>query len=268
MEAARQAAVCFASGVLPALLPMSALGRLMPDRTKDEHSKTGLWFRTGIFACAAGSPAAAQRASAMRNALTYREWEAMLCLCGVMSPMFFTGTLAGWLHSAEAGRKLLFIHWLSAALTALLWYAFSHPQKNSMDQPPIDHSQPCSLPQAVMQSAQAMLCVCGAMMVFAAAASLAQSLLQTLFPQWTASHFRELAVMKALMEIGGGASAIIETFEKPHALLSALCGFGGLSIWLQNLLFLDKSIRPVKLLAMRAIHGAVSYAFALIFMPS
>ena len=119
-----------------------------------------------------------------------------------------------------------------------------------------------------MQSAQAMLCVCGAMMVFAAAASLAQSLLQTLFPQWTASHFRELAVMKALMEIGGGASAVIEAFEKPHALLSGLCGFGGLSIWLQNLLFLDKSIRPVKLLAMRAFHGAVSYAIALIFMPS
>ena len=35
--------------------------------------------------------------------------------------------------------------------------------------------------------------------------------------------------------------------------------FGGLSILMQNLLFLGKSIRPGRLLACRLLHGAAAY---------
>ena len=42
-------------------------------------------------------------------------------------------------------------------------------------------------------------------------------------------------------------------------LLCALCSFGGLSILMQNLLFLGKSIRPGRLLACRLLHGAAAY---------
>ena len=264
-EAARQAAECFAQSVLPALLPMSVLGKMMPEPAKAEHSRTGLWFCTGMFAFAAGSPAAAQRVREGAAGLSAREREAMLCLCGVMSPLFFTGTLAQWLHSVPAGRKLLIIHWLGATLTALLWYGFSRPKESPSARTMVSARQPCALAQAVSQSAQAMLCVCGAMMVFASAASLAETLLKTLFPLWTAGRAKELALLKAFLEIGGGSSAVIRAFEKPHAALGALCGFGGLSVWLQNLLFLDKSVRPAKLLLMRAVHGAVSYGLIRIF---
>ena len=87
-----------------------------------------------------------------------------------------------------------------------------------------------------------------------------RSLLGVIFPMWTAGHAEWLAVLWAVMEIGGGSSAVISTMEAPQAWLSALCGFGGLSIWLQNLLFLDEKIRPAKLLLMRAVHGAACYA--------
>ena len=41
-EAARQAAECFAQSVLPALLPMSVLGKMMPERAKAEQEKVAL----------------------------------------------------------------------------------------------------------------------------------------------------------------------------------------------------------------------------------
>ena len=267
MDAALAAARCFASGVMPALLPMMVLGKMLPDRTKDEHSKWGLWIRTGLFGFAAGSPASAQRAAGVRGRLDGGGWECLLCLSGVMSPMFFTGTLAGWLGSRADGWKLLGIHWLGAVITAVIWRVLPARHAPPAAEQPQRTPQRISLPEAIAQSAHSLLCVCGAMMVFSAAAGLVRSMLSAACPVWTNGHARWLAALWALMEIGGGSSAVISTWERPHAALSALCGFGGLSIWLQNLLFLDKSIRPAKLLCMRAVHGAVCYALVRLLSP-
>lgn len=266
MSAASTAAQCFASGVLPALLPMMVLGKFLPEGSGGS-SRAGLWLRTGFYAFAAGSPASAQRAAELRSRMPQRSWECLLCLTGVMSPMFFTGTLGGWLGSVPDGRMLLGVHWLGAAVTAGLWRML--PSRQSAFAPPADRTPPkrITLPEAIGRSVQPLLCVCGAMMVFSAAAGLIRSLLASMFPAWTAQHADWLAVLWALMEVGGGSSAVIGAWPEPHALLSALCGFGGLSIWLQNLLFLDKSIRPAKLLCMRAVHGAVCYALVRILMP-
>ena len=121
MDAALAAARCFAMGVMPALLPMMVLGRMLPETTKTEHSRAGLWLRTGFFAFAAGSPASAQRAAGVRGQMNGRDWECLLCLTGVMSPMFFTGTLGRWLESARDGRVLLGMHWLGAIIAAWIW---------------------------------------------------------------------------------------------------------------------------------------------------
>lgn len=267
MNAARTAAQCFAAGVLPALLPMMVLGKFLPDDTKPEHSKTGLWFRTGFYAFAAGSPAAAQRTASLRGVMPEHSWECLLCLTGVMSPMFFTGTLGGWLDSARDGRILLLIHWLGAVITAGLWRMVPSQNVQNVSLPDRTPAPKITLPEAIARSVQPLLCVCGAMMVFSAAAGLVRSLLETLFPVWTARHTGWLAVLWGIMETGGGSSAVIAAWPKPHALLSALCGFGGLSIWLQNLLFLENSIRPAKLLVMRALHGAVCYALVRLLRP-
>ena len=54
--------------------------------------------------------------------------------------------------------------------------------------------------------------------------------------------------------------ALLDASAAPDLpLLCALCSFGGLSILMQNLLFLGKSIRPGKLLLLRLLHGAAAY---------
>lgn len=267
MDAARTALKCFGTGVLPALLPMMMLGKILPNRTKSEHSAGSIWLGSVFYAFAAGSPAAAQRAAGVRHALSGKVWECLLCLTGVMSPMFFTGTLAQWLGSAQDGWTLLGLHWLGALIAAGLW-ALCAPCGNEKA-PEASDEQPerISLPAAIAQSAQSLLCVLGAMMVFSVAASLLKSVLGVMFPAWTARHADWLAVLWAVMEIGGGSNAVIGAYEAPHAWLSALCGFGGLSIWLQNLLFLDGKIRPAKLLGMRAVHGAACYVLVKIISP-
>ena len=65
--------------------------------------------------------------------------------------------------------------------------------------------------------------------------------------------------------IYGSAAAVLEAWpQAPMALLCALCSFGGLSIWLQNLLFVPACVRPAKLLCVRMLHGALSGGLALL----
>ena len=122
-----------------------------------------------------------------------------------------------------------------------------------------------SLPEAVTGAATSLLAVCGDMMTFAIVAGVLRALVAALFPAWTASHGRLLAAAWALLEVGGGAAAVLEAWpQAPMALLCALCSFGGLSIWLQNLLFVPECIRPAKLLCMRMLHGTLSGGLALL----
>lgn len=246
MNACRTAAEVFASSVMPSLFPMMVLSRLLPL----PHGR-GALVQTALFGWLSGSPAAAQRVCA--SGAKGKTLEKLLCLTGVMNPLFLTGTMSTWLSSRETGWKMLIAHWLGAAVTALMWRGESHQAAQAQS---VHTPQPFAA--CISHSASAMLSVCGAMMLFSAAAGVLQQVLplpRTVF-----------AVLHALLEIGSGAKAVVSAFpHPPGALLCALCSFGGLSLWLQNLLFVGESIRPVKLLGMRALHGAVSYGlFSLI----
>jgi len=258
MDAARTALSCFGTGVLPALLPMMILGKMLPNYTKTEHSGKSLWLGSVFFALAAGSPASAQRAAGSRNRLSNQSWECLLCLTGVMSPMFFTGTLAQWTGDTGLAGTMLAAHWLGAAVAACIWRCFCTDEQRVPAA--VRVKERVTLAAAITQAAQSMLGVCGAMMLFSMAAAIMQALLARAFPAWTAQNARLLAAGWAVLEIGGGAHAVIRAWDSPPAaLLCALCSFGGLSLWLQNVLFAPKSVRPAKLLAMRALHGAVSW---------
>ena len=259
MEAASRAAEVFAGSVLPALFPMMVLSRLLPPRSG--------WVSNCLFGFASGSPASAQRLGLLweGGALAPDEAECLSALTGVMSPMFFTGTLARWTGDAAAGWRLLAVHWASAIVTALLWRRMTPRTqgKTAVSAPPV---QPFirRLPQAIVQSGQSALAVCGAMMLFAIVSGVLRAALGTMFPIWTARNARGLALLCGMLEIGGGAAAVVQSFEAPYALLSGLCGFGGVSIWMQNLLFVPQCIRPARLAAMRMLHGAVAYGLALV----
>lgn len=261
MTAAQEAARTFAGGVMPALFPMLVLCRLLP---APAGRGTRFPWVQAAFGWMAGSPAAAQRAEALRLSGGVRpaQWERLLALTGVMSPLFFTGTLARWLQSAQTAWLMLAAHWLGAVVTALMWRA-KPPCAEAGEAP---SPAAASLPEAVAQAARALLAVCGSMMLFSIAAGVTRSALAALLPAWTERSKPLLAALWAVLEIGGGAKAVTEAFPQPAALLCGLCSFGGLSVWLQNLLFVGESIRPVRLLGMRALHGAISYTLCSFFL--
>lgn len=244
MAAAQGAASAFASGVMPALLPMLVLGRLAP--------AGGGTAGVIAFGFLSGSPAAARR---VHQSCPGASW--LYCACGVMSPMFFAGTLAGQTGQRAQAWTALLCHWLSALLAGLIWRMICGPGEES---PLADASPAPSLPGAIQDSAQALLGVCGAMMLFSVAFALLEGLLYTLFPRWTAQNGQLLAILHGLVEIGSGAYQVLDTWpHPPWPLLCGLCSFGGISIQLQCLLFTGKSLRPAKLMQMRMLHGALAY---------
>ncbi len=231
MEAAQTAAQTFVSGVMPALFPMMVLSRLMP-------SGGGGWLSCAAFGFLAGSPASACRA---RDIADTQSAPRLMALTGVMSPMFFVGTLAKWTGAPASCQKLLWLHWASAAIVwALL------PGKL----PGKTGGQAATLPRAIAESMTALLSVAGAMMLFA----ILSALLGALGLRWK--------LLWPLLEIGGGMAQAAGHVSWP--VMGALCSFGGLSIWMQNLLFVGQIISPVKLLGIRLLHGAVCYALCML----
>ena len=230
MEAASQAARVFASGVMPALLPMMVLCRLLPAHANHERSAWRGYAGAVFFSFASGSPASAQRVRDLwgAGALARGALEPLLAACGVMSPMFFTGTLAQWTGLRAGCWVLLLCHWTGALAAAGVVRLAARKQPacrtGAAAAPAPGPAAPRpSLPEAVTGAATSLLAVCG------------------------------------------GAAAVLEAWpQAPMALLCALCSFGGLSIWLQNLLFVPECIRPAKLLCMRMLHGALSGGLALL----
>lgn len=277
MDAAFNAASVFVHGVMPALFPMMIISQLMRPMDVQERpngANKRMLASNILFAFAAGSPASTQRTMQMHSDgfLPRPYLLPMLAASGVMSPMFFLGTLAGWTGLTHAALSMLLVHWLSALITSAAvsfikrgrgGNASIHPAfpSGAQRRPPAPApSILAALPSAIAASAQSLLCVCGSMMLFSIIAALIGALLSAAFPLWTVSHPKLLAIMWAVLEIGGGASVLITAYPAPPlALLCALCSFGGLSIWMQNLLFIGDSIRPAKLLVIRMLHGAISY---------
>lgn len=291
MQAAVTAANVFVTGVLPALFPMMILNGLSAAGA-DAQPPGRTAAITVLFAFGAGSPASAQRLSAAAPSLTRAGLYGLAAATGVMSPMFIVGTLAMKTGLSRALWGVLICHWLGALTVGIICWGWmkrregraaaqaeSGRAKLRRDQPcgkqgckaaPAPRSQQpvqlprqsiiAALPAAVGGAAQALLSVCGAMMLFSILAAVMRSMLCLAMPNWVAAHEALLAVVWAIMEIGGGGCAVIDAFPLPPlALLCGLCSFGGLSIWMQNLLFIGKIIRPGRLLLLRALHGAVSY---------
>lgn len=269
MEACRRAAEVFRQSVMPALFPMMILCGLMEGMRPLPGPRWVKYGETVLFSLLSGSPASARRVSGFvqndehfpRNALI------MMAFCGVMSPIFFLGTLQSRLPKGS-GLMLLLCHWAGATLTGLFTIVFAKRdwihqcnKLNSVNGAPAatvpTFSLLGALPRAVTGAMAGLLSVLGAMMLMGIAASLLEKALCLLLPgRW--QNPRLFAVLHGLMEIGGGAVRLSEVW--PHVpLLSGLCGFGGLSVWMQCLLFLPKEIRPGKLLLIRLFHGAVSY---------
>lgn len=256
MRAATDAAATFARGVLPALFPMMILNNL------SSCAKTERFLPCLLFSFLSGTPASSQRVRA--QAPSGARLAPMLAATGVMSPMFFVGTLASWTGDSCAAWLMLASHWLGALLTAALCglARFDCAPRNAAKAPV---SAPCeplpfvqALPRALQASILPLLAVCASMMLFSILASVLRALLLLALPRWTAQNGGMLAVVHAALEIGGGCAAMLgQRLALP--LVCAMCSFGGLSLWMQALLFVGDIASPARLLMIRAAHALASY---------
>ena len=265
LDAVNGAAGLFVRSVMPALFPMMVLNGLSEHLGGQEKR----WM-TVCFCWLSGSPASAQRLEGLwkRGEVAGRELLPMAAVTGVMSPLFFVGSLGSRLPNPAGGWLLLTAHWLGALAAAGLIHGLSR-RFSSMEKAetvcPEERtagraSLLVALPDSLRQAGTALLSVCGAMMLFSILAALFRQGLSALLPGWAAIHPELPAIFWAVLEVGGGAHALLDVSAAPDLpLLCALCSFGGLSILMQNLLFLGKSIRPGRLLACRLLHGAAAY---------
>ena len=265
LNAVNGAAGVFVRSVMPALFPMMVLNGLSARLSGREKR----WMTVG-FCWLAGSPASAQRLEGLRERgeLPERALLPLTAATGVMSPLFFVGSLGSRLPNPAGGWLLLTAHWLGALAAAGLIHGLSRrfsPTEKAETVCPEERtagraSLLAALPDSLRQAGTALLSVCGAMMLFSILAAFFRQGLSALLPGWAADHPEIPALLWALLEIGGGAHALLDVSPTPDLpLLCALCSFGGRSIWMQNLLFLGKSIRPGKLLLLRLLHGAAAY---------
>lgn len=267
LDAVNGAAGLFVRSVMPALFPMMVLNGLSARLGGREQR----WM-TVCFCWLAGSPASAQRLEGLweRGGLAGRELLPMAAATGVMSPLFLVGSLGGRLPNPAGGWLMLTAHWLGALAVAGLTLGLNHLSRRKTadaalpEERALRPAEPVSLltalPDSLRQAGPALLAVCGAMMLFSILAALFRQGLSALLPGWAAIHPELPAIFWAVLEVGGGAHALLDVSAAPDLpLLCALCSFGGLSILMQNLLFLGKSIRPGRLLACRLLHGAAAY---------
>lgn len=265
LDAVNGAAGLFVRSVMPALFPMMVLNGLSGHLGGQEKR----WMTVG-FCWLAGSPASAQRLEGLRERgeLPERALLPLAAATGVMSPLFFVGSLGSRLPSPAGGWLLLTAHWLGALAAAGLIHRLSRRFSSMEKAEPVRPEERTAgraslltaLPDSLRQAGPALLAVCGAMMLFSILAALFRQGLSALLPDWAAAHPEFPAILWAVLEIGGGAHALLDASAAPDLpLLCALCSFGGLSILMQNLLFLGKSIRPGKLLLVRLLHGAAAY---------
>lgn len=275
MGAVQQVAQTFVASVLPALFPMMILGGLMqPGR----HG-TGESIFLILFGFCAGSPASAKQTAQLytRCPLPRRRLMPLLCMCGVMSPMFFIGSLGARI-GRQAGWLMLLAHWLSALATGAVCAAFYRyrqvassqtarhvPANDSIPDSLQGNSLPLAVPTAIVGAAQALLSVFGAMTAFGVLAAIVKGLVETFLPAWAQTHPAALALLWALLEVGGGTFSLLEC-TPPLWALCALCSFGGLSIWMQNLLFLKDMVNPMELLVWRGLHGVLGGLCCLILL--
>jgi len=238
MNAVRAACGLWAQSVMPALFPYMVASSLLVSVAGSKALAIPLSFL-------GGSPAGARLVSLA--APCAKKAQTLAALCTTASPLYILGALSG-------GPRMLLAHWLGAcaayALIRLIPFSTKAPQATPNPQAP---HRP-SFAGIARDSTLATLAICGYMALFTVLAALLTRVLpltQTL-----------KTLLLCLLEMASGCAELL-SLGLPAAqttpLLCAAVSFGGLSIFMQNALFLKPAgVNMGAQLAARLVHAAAA----------
>lgn len=238
-EAAMEALTLWARAVAPVLGPFMVCMLMV-----SSHLNGSIALRTAMgWLCGSPGGARLMREAGLRGRGAMRA----AAMTGTMSPMFFVGTVGGWLGDRRLGWMILACHILGAIAIGL---CIRRPEKT--DAPP---AAPLPLGTALRESALALLTVAMCMMLGSVAARMAICA----FP---ALPMEARAGLQCALEVTAGVKAIF-SLNTPCAapLICAACSFGGLSLLLQNAAFWqDSGVTLGQLALLRGLHAILSGA--------
>lgn len=244
--AARDALRVWGLDVAPSLFPYMVLCRLIASRLQ----KTGIPAAPAAAALGllGGSPSGAATLSGYAQGLNTRQVRLLAALTGTISPMFLLNTVKIWSGDPRLCRLLLISH-LSGAAFALVCTAFlTHGQKKSACQ-----GASVSSGNPITESVQSILSVGGCIVFFSVLAAGLRALMPGL-------GLLPGALLHAALEISGGLHSLCTLQIAPvirAVCMAAASGFSGLSILMQNHLFL----RPLGLTFSELLLFALLRAF-------
>jgi len=240
-EAAFHGLSLWARSVAPALGPFMACMLMLSSRIGG-----GLWPRVAMgWLCGSPGGAKLMQSAAPEGRCALR----CAALTGTMSPMFFLGTVEGWLGRG-AGGVILGCHLLGALLTGLCV-----PADMRAGAAP---AAPLSLTAALRQCAGALALIALCMMLGCVAARMAACALPFLPQAGTAA-------LQCALEVTAGVEAVIGLRPALTApLVCAACSFGGLSLLMQNAAFWqERGVGIGQLMLLRLLHALLSFGLCL-----
>lgn len=233
--AAREGLAMWAGSVAPGLGPAMALCSYLCSRAKGR----GMAVAASVLC---GSPGGAKLMAKPGEKGQNAMHDA--ALCGIMSPMFFLGAMAGWLGDKKAAALVYACHLAGAFFTAMC-FPGSKKQKESV---------PLGFMQCVEQSVKALLQVAFLLMLGAVAAEMAACAFPFLPEQ-------AKIMLQCTLEVTGGVKKLIDL--RPDGLLPRVCAFtafGGLSILMQNYAYWKETgLKGAALAMIQLLHGGISF---------
>ena len=266
LQSALSGLEAFARSVLPTLFPYMVFCQLMSSRLS-RLSRLPAALPCALLGLLGGSPSGARMATSLyaSGRISRCSLRILCALCGTVSPIFLTGSIAAWAGSVSFGQCVLLAHWCGALLCGLCVALLPHvhiPQTIS----PVKNTcaSELRLTDAIVQSAQAMLCIGGCIALFSVLAAMPPAI----FPSIPA---QTRAALHAVLEMAGGSHVLL-TLAWPMRLrccaVSACVSFGGLSILMQNLTFLrGASIRVWPLVFVRGVHAVIAAVLCWMLYP-
>lgn len=256
-SSAKEALLVWGTHIVPSLFPYMIFTQMLSRQIQKTSCPPLIVCAVlGVFG---GSPSGAVCIRTYQAALSKKMTLALFALTGVISPMFFLGTVRLFTGNPLFSRRLLASQWIGALFSALIVLLF-HPAS-------IEHRSDVSIKppheDALSQSIDAILHVGGCIICFSVLAGLL-SLLP--LPETLRS------LLHALLEISGGTHAMIQCSFSSSAraiLLAFATGFGSFSIFFQNLRFLKEAqtgfCLPFFIALLRGFLSAAAMRILLIF---